>query len=387
MNRARLRDLGLTLGRLKPGEFNAITDVDGVRVGHATLVKGDGKLKVGKGPVRTGVTAVIPGAGDPFEERPVAGVSVLNGAGELTGAHQVQEWGLLETPILLTSALSVGACMDAIVRWSVDRHPSLGQAGDVICPVVGECDDSWLNDAAGRHVRPAHALAALEHAHGGEVDEGVVGGGTGLVAFDVKSGIGTSSRVLEKEDGGYTVGALVQANFGRLEDLRLGALGLGALLAPTFDPGPKRPRPGGSAKVILATNAPLLPHQASRLAARASLGLARTGSVAHHGSGEIALAFSTTARSVRSEKGLTRRWLAVADECLDPLFVAAVEATEEAVWNALCASEDMVGRDEHHIRALPLDEVRSILGKGRAKGGEGLSGPLAVAPAPNKSSA
>ena len=168
--------------------------------------------------------------------------------------------------------------------------------------------------------------------------------------------------MVDKDAGGYTVGALVQANFGRLEDLRLGALSLGGLLAPTFDPGPRRPRPGGSAQVIIATNAPLLPHQATRLAARASLGLARAGSIGHHGSGEFALAFSTTSRSVSSEKGITRRWLSVADEWMDALFLAAVEATEEAVWNGLCASEDMVGRDGHLVRALPLDDVRAILG-------------------------
>ena len=228
--RVRARALDLPLGRFRPGRFNSITDVEGVLVGHTTLIEGEGPLRPGKGPVRTGVTAIVPRGGNIFMERLHGGGFVLNGAGEVSGLTQVMEWGLLETPILLTNTMSVGAASDAMARIMVEQYPGIGGEHDVIIPVVGECDDSWLNDITGHHVREEHVRAAVSSAAGGPVAEGSVGGGTGMVTCDFKAGIGTSSRKLPETHGGYTLGVLVMSNFGKMHNLRVGGLPLGEVL-------------------------------------------------------------------------------------------------------------------------------------------------------------
>src|SRR5215471_1669784 len=231
--RARLRDLGFSIGRFPAGKQNAITDVAGVRVGHTTLVWGDGPLEVGKGPVRTGVTAVVPHP-SVFDSRVVAGGFVLNGAGEVSGLTQVQEWGLLETPILLTNTMAVGKVSDAAVKWMTRRWPTIGGEDDVVIPIVGECDDSWLNDAVGRHVRSEHVYRAIEQATDGKVQEGSVGAGTGLITCDFKAGIGTSSRRVEIGGITYTLGVLVQSNFGIMPSLRVDGAPVGEILGPLY---------------------------------------------------------------------------------------------------------------------------------------------------------
>jgi D-aminopeptidase len=363
--RARARDLGLFFGTGKPGPHNAITDVAGVRVGHTTLVQGQGKLAVGKGPVRTGVTAILPtpDSGDDgiFCQRMSAAGYVLNGAGEMIGLTQVQEWGLLETPIVLTNTLAVGVAHQAVVEHMLKEMPEIGQAHDTVIPVIAECDDSWLSDIAGGHVKGIHVHEALQRAASGVVAEGNVGGGTGMVTFDFSGGIGTSSRLLKPEEGGYTVGVLVQANFGRIVDLRMGGLPLGLLLEPEYNRIHKRGGDYGSIIVIVATDAPLVSHQLGRVAKRASLGIARTGTCAAHGSGEIVLAFSTGNRLPRTSARRVQTLQVLSDEHLDPIFRATIDATEEAIANAICMGADAVGVNHHRVPGLPLDRVREAV--------------------------
>lgn len=364
--RKRLRDLGLSAGRFPTGTLNAITDLPGVFVGHSTIVHGQGRRIRGAGPVRTGVTAILPQAGESFLKPAVGGAFVLNGAGEMSGLIQVLEWGLIETPVLLTNTLAVGTASDACVQYLVQRHPGIGDEHDVVIPLVGECDDSFLNDIAGGHVQTEHVLAALEGARSGPVAEGSVGGGTGMVSFDLKGGIGTSSRKLPASEGGYTVGVLVMTNFGRVEDLRIDGFPVGLHLAPRFATSPKRRNPDGSIIAVLGTDAPLTSHQVSRLCKRAALGIGRTGSYAAHGSGEIVLGFSTanTRRRDAEEREFTITVLS--DRFIDPLYQAVIECTEEAILNALCMAEPMEGLNDHLAPALPLDEVVALVR--RAKG-------------------
>jgi D-aminopeptidase len=359
--RRRVRALGLSIGDAEPGPLNAITDVEGVRVGHTTLIRGRGRLHVGVGPVRTGVTAVLPNAGNIFEQRVVGGGFILNGAGELSGFTQVQEWGLIETPILLTNTLAVGACSEGVVSYLVDQYPGIGLHHDVVIPVVGETDDSWLNDIAGRHVRAEHVYTAIEAAEGGPVEEGNVGGGTGMITCDFKGGIGTSSRVLPKKEGGYTVGVLVQSNFGRQEDLRLDGLAIGRLLGDWRGERQKRRVNYGSIIVVVATDAPLLSHQISRLCKRAALGVGRVGSYAAHGSGEIIVGFSTANTVPRAPRRRVFRMSILSDAHMDPLYRATIEATEESILNALCMATDMDGINNRFVPALPLEEVERLL--------------------------
>jgi D-aminopeptidase len=357
--RARLRDLGFSVGRIPTGAGNAITDVAGVRVGHSTLIWGEGPLDVGKGPVRTGVTAVIPHA-DVFENRVVAGGFVLNGAGEVSGLTQVQEWGLLETPILLTNTLAVGKVSDAAVKWMTRKWPKIGGEDDVVIPLVGECDDSWLNDAVGRHVRSEHVYKAIEQATGGKVAEGSVGAGTGLVTCDFKAGIGTSSRRVAIEGTDYVVGILVQSNFGVMRSLRVDGAPVGEMLEPAYR-DPRRERNAGSIITVLATDAPLLSPQLVRLCKRAALGIGRIGSFAAHGSGEIVVGFSTVNRVPRQTSKMTATLEVLLDEACDPLYEAVVEGTEEAIVNALCMADEMRGQSGHLAPALPLDRLSEIL--------------------------
>ena len=359
MSRARLRDLGFSIGRFPAGPWNAITDVAGVRVGHTTLVEGDGPLEVGKGPVRTGVTAVVPND-DIFGQRAVAGGFVLNGAGEVSGLTQVQEWGLLETPILLTNTMSVGKVSDAVVKWMTRKWPKIGNEEDVVIPLVGECDDSWLNDAVGRHVRSEHVYRAIEQAASGPVPEGSVGAGTGLITCDFKAGIGTSSRRVDIEGDVHTVGILVQSNFGVMRSLRVDGAPVGEALEPQFGE-PRREKNAGSIITIIATDAPLLSPQLVRVCKRAALGIGRCGSFAAHGSGEIVVAFSTANVVPRVASKMTAKLEVLLDEACDPLYEAIVECTEEAIVNALCMADEMQGPTGHVAPALPLDRLSAIL--------------------------
>src|SRR5262249_44266045 len=324
-------------------------------------IEGEGPLQPGKGPVRTGVTAIVPGGGNIFMERLHGGGFVLNGAGEVSGLTQVMEWGLLETPILLTNTMSVGVVSDAMARIMVEQNPGIGDEHDVIIPVVGECDDSWLNDITGRHVREEHVRAAVSSAASGPVAEGNVGGGTGMVTCDFKGGLGTSSRRLPDSVGGYTVGVLVMSNFGRMRDLRVGGLPVGDVLAPQFESTPKRRTSYGSIIAVLATNAPLLSHQLGHLSKRVALGIGRVGSYAAHGSGEIVISFSTANAVPPQSQKMVARVKFLLDTRMDPLYEATIEATEEAILNALCMAEGMDGVDGHYAPALPLEQVRELV--------------------------
>ncbi len=359
--RFRARELGISLGRFKPGRFNAITDVSGVLVGHSTIQRGAGALKVGRGPVRTGVTAILPNKSNIFDERVVGGGFVLNGAGEVSGLTQVMEWGLIETPIFLTNTLSVGAVSDGAVKYMVERYPGIGDEHDVIIPLVGECDDSWLNDVAGRHVKESHVYEAIQTATDGPVAEGNVGGGTGMICCDFKGGIGTSSRRLPDAHGGYTIGVLVMSNFGKMHNLRVGGLPVGEMLEERYRHMRRRVTSYGSIITVVATDAPLQTHQLNRLAKRAALGIGRVGSYAAHGSGEIVLAFSTANTIPRRTGKMVHRLKILLDQRMDPLYEAVMEATEEAILNALCMARDMEGVNGNFCPALPVAEVKSWL--------------------------
>ena len=347
--RARLRDLGIVLGSLPPGPLNAITDVGGVLVGQETIIRGDGRLRPGMGPVRTGVTVIRPHPGNLFREKVLAATHVLNGAGAMVGRTLVDELGVLDTPIFLTNTLNVGLVYDAAVQACCEESPEIGITAPSIIPLVAECDDSYLNDLQGRHVRAEHVKAALSRAQGGGVEEGAVGAGTGMTCYEFKGGIGTSSRRTQR---GHTVGVLVLANHGAREHLRVGGVPVG-LRIPDH-----RPQRGGEGSIIMAvaTDAPLASSQLRRLAVRATLGLARTGSTARDGSGDIAIAFST-AQQLREGADVTLRMTAE----INPLFQATVEATEEAILNALTAAVTMTGRDGNTVHALPLDRLRDLV--------------------------
>lgn len=364
--RRRLRDLGITVGTLPTGPLNAITDVTGVRVGHTTIVHGEGPLKVGQGPVRTGVTAIHPHEGSTFTVRVPAAIAVLNGAGEITGRSQVDETGLLDTPILLTNTFSVGAVHQACVEWLSEREPGIGTE-DFVVPVVAETFDGVLNDAAGQHVRREHVVAALNDATGGAVAEGNVGGGTGMVLFGFKGGIGTSSRRVAIGDNRYTVGVLVQGNFGIAEDLLVEGVPVGQIVEGEMPPLPRRrhrtPGGDGSVIVVIATDAPLADRQLGRLCRRGMLGLGRTGATARNFSGDLLLAFSNTPqnRLPRQISDPLLTSIRLADERIDDLFQATIEATAEAILNALTAAETMTGRDGITVPALPLDRLVDVM--------------------------
>ena len=352
--RVRARALGLSLGRLAPGPLNAITDVPGVGVGHCTLLA-TGPDEV---PIRTGVTAILPAADSLYERRMQAGSFVLNGAGEVCGLTQIAEWGLLETPILLTGTLSVNAVADALTRELIAENRALGITSDVVIPVVGECDDSWLHDARGCHVRAEHVRQALNSGSSGPVLEGNVGAGAGMMTCDFAGGIGSASRVVRYPEHSFTLGALVLSNFGTREELVMAGLPVGRMLAEQSREERRR-EVYGSIVVVLATDAPLLHAQLDRLCKRAALGIARTGGTAAHGSGEIVLAFSTQNRVPRQRQGSLMSLTCLYDAELDPLFQAAVEATEEAILNALCMAEEVTSLARHTCPALPLELVRS----------------------------
>jgi D-aminopeptidase len=359
--RRRARAVGIRIGHYPPGRFNAITDVPGVTVGHSTIIRGEGPLRAGEGPVRTGVTAILPHVGNVFDNRLVGSGFVLNGAGEVSGLTQVMEWGLIETPILLTNTMSVGTVSEAAAKYLVEHNPGIGAEHDVVIPLVGECDDSWLNDAAGRHVREEHVYRALESATAGPVIEGAVGGGTGMVTCDFKGGIGTSSRKLPQSEGGYTIGVLVMTNFGRMVDLRVDGVAVGEMLWPRYRALARRVDNYGSIITVVGTNAPLLPHQITRLCKRAAIGIGRAGSHAEHGSGEIVIGFSNANSVPRETRKMVYRMKVLLDRVIDPLYKATVEATQEAILNAMCAADTMTGHSGHTAPALPLDEVAELM--------------------------
>jgi D-aminopeptidase len=360
--RPRARDLGLAIGRLPSGPLDAITDVAGVRVGSVTLVAGDGPLRRGSGPVRTGVTVVVPHDG--FEPL-FAGCHRLNGNGELTGLEWVRESGCLTTPIGLTNTHSVGVVRDALVAAAVRER----EADEVMwsLPVVGETWDGVLNDIDGFHVRPEHARDALARAASGPVREGGVGSGTGMICHGFKGGLGTASRVVPP--GPWTVGVLVQANHGRRERLAVEGVPVGRIIGPEVVPLPGGgPQGAGSIIVVCATDAPLLPHQCNRLAQRCALGIGRTGGAGEHSSGDLVLAFSAVrqgvpASEVPDAEPVTIPLTMVVDSHLDPLFYAAIEATEAAIVNALLAAETMTGRDGITAHALPADRLLEAIGR------------------------
>ncbi len=349
----RLRDFGVIPGRLPTGPLNAITDVPGVRVGHVTLIEGDGPLVEGVGPIRTGVTAIVPHEGSLFRDKVAAGVFTLNGFGKATGFEQIRERGSLETPIILTNTLNVGRAADGLVAYMLRDHPEIGLTTGTVNPVVAECNDGFLNDLRGRHVAQEHVWAAIDGATSGSVAEGCVGAGTGTACFQFKGGIGTASRIVL--DGQFTVGALVQTNMGRRPELRVLGAPIGAQMLEAYmpEPGP------GSIIMVLATDAPLSATQLRRLAARGALGLARTGAISSDQSGDFVLAFSTTNRSAHIPAELVELAARVNDDstALDQFFLAAVESVEEAILNALVAAQTMTGRDGHTLHALPHDEL------------------------------
>ena len=425
--RPRARDLGVPFDGT-PGPLNAITDVEGVLVGHTTLISGNGKLVIGKGPVRTGVTAVLPRGTASMDRFSFAGWYSQNGNGEMTGTTWVEESGFLEGPVMITNTHSVGVVRDAVIAWRVAHGPADATDSWWSLPVVAETWDGWLNDINGFHVKPEHVFRALDSAHSGPVEEGAVGGGTGMVCNGFKGGIGTSSRKLPDKDGGYLIGVLVQCNYGTRQNLRIAGIPVGreiqsagpepyawvpsdlaergsiivvvATNAPLLPHQLKRvarrvslglgrngsiagipvgreiasaePEPyawvpsdlaeRGSIIVVVATNAPLMPHQLKRIARRVSLGLGRNGSIAGNDSGDIFIAFSTANPSASDVDHVVDLKM-VPNGSLDPLFAATVQATEEAVVNAMVAAQDMTGIDGHHVRALPHDQLRAVLAK------------------------
>ena len=359
----RARDLGVPFDGM-PGPLNVITDVSGVTVGHTTLIFGEGKLQLGKGPVRTGVTAVLPRGKDSMTNSVFAGWWSLNGNGEMTGTTWVEESGFLEGPVMITNTHSVGVVRDAVIQWRVNHAQPDPTSEWWSLPVVAETWDGWLNDINGFHVRPEHALHAIDTAASGPVQEGNVGGGTGMVCNGFKGGIGTASRKLDTKDGGYTVGILVQCNYGTKDNLRIAGIPVGREIAADV------PYAGtsfvnddhGSIIVVVATDAPLVAHQLKRLARRVSLGLGRNGSISGNGSGDIFIAFSTAnPGAVAADRVVDLKMLP--NDKLGPVFAATVQATEEAIVNAMIAAETMTGIENHKVIALPHDKLREVLKK------------------------
>lgn len=351
MSKPRARELGIPFEG-EPAALNAITDIPGVEVGHTTIVEGQS--------VRTGVTILHP-RGKRNHDPVYAGHFSFNGNGEMTGAAWIDEGGLLEGPIGITNTHSVGVVRDTIVEWQVQKGAIFQKWS---CPVVGETADGWLNEMNGFHVKAEHVMHAIESAASGPIAEGSVGGGTGMISFEFKAGIGTASRKIPDKLGGWSVGALVQANFGRRHQLTISGVPVGKHLHsdPPFTDG-KNPldKDEGSLIVILATDAPLLPHQLKRLAKRASLGMARTGSLGGNGSGDIYLAFSTANPMAANPASGIAQIQALSNEHIDPILFSCVYATEEAIVNAMIAAETMTGRDGLTIQALPHKELQSIL--------------------------
>ena len=361
----RARDLGIPFEG-EPGPLNAITDVAGIEVGHATIIRGDGELRVGEGPVRTGVTAILP-RGRASRGRVFGAWFTLNGNGEMTGTTWLRDRGILEGAVMITNTHSVGAVHEATIAWAQQNL----EAPDWSLPVVAETWDGFLNDINGFHVREEHVFAALDAARGGPVEEGSVGGGTGMRTFGFKAGIGTSSRIVEAGDGRYTVGVLVQSNFGSRRLMTIAGAPVGREipdltpeLGPHDQPAGDSDQDGdrdGSIIIVAATDAPLLPHQLNRFIRRASLALGRVGSIASNGSGDIFVAFSTANQEAAHNEGGVASLENLANNDINPFFEAIVQATEESIVNALVAGRDMVGVNGRTVYGLPHDRLREIL--------------------------
>src|SRR5438105_7725434 len=357
----RARDLGVSFDGT-PGKLNSITDVPAVEVGYTTLISGDGKLEVGKGPVRTGVTAIIPRGHDSLNDPAYAGYFSLNGNGEMTGTAWLEERGSLEGTRVITNTHSVGVARDAVIAWRI-KHGAPDTTGYWwSLPVVAETWDGWLNDINGFHVKPEDVFHALDTAHGGVIEEGSVGGGTGMICYEFKGGNGTASRqitIRSSKDAPprtFVVGVFLQANFGRRSQLVIGGVPIGKEI-----PGEVYKQENGSCIAVVATDAPLLPNQLKRLARRVSLGLARTGTVSGNGSGDLFIAFSTANPNAANSDQVTHNVQTIPNDLMDPLFAGVVQATEEAVVNALVDNQSMIGRDNHRVEALPHDRLREIL--------------------------
>ncbi|MFZ0804172.1 MAG: P1 family peptidase [Terriglobales bacterium] len=352
----RARDLGVPFDGT-PGTSNAITDVKGVEVGHTTLISGEGALQVGVGPVRTGVTAILP-RGKDSNDAVFGGWFTENGAGEMTGTTWLEDSGFLDGPVMITSTHSVGVVHDAVIAWKVKSGVRDPEGYWWSAPVVAETWDGDLNDVNGFHVKPQDAFHAIDTAHSGAVEEGNVGGGTGMICHEFKGGIGTASRVLSAANGGYTVGVLVQCNYGDRDQLRVAGVPVGR----EIQDNKVRNKDLGSIIVVVATDAPLIPTQLKRIARHVAMGLARDGSYAGNGSGDIFVAFSTANPGAISPSGL-RQITMLPNDSLDPIFLATVQATEEAVVNALVAAETMTGINNRTVIALPHDRLRELLKK------------------------
>jgi len=370
----RARDLGVPLDGT-PGKLNSITDVPGVEVGYTTLISGEGKLEIGKGPVRTGVTAIIPRGHDSLNDPVYGGYFSLNGNGEMTGTAWLDESGFLEGPIVITNTHSVGVARDAVIAWRI-KHGAPDTTGYWwSLPVVAETWDGWLNDINGFHVKPSDVFHALDTAHGGAIEEGSVGGGTGMICYEFKGGNGTASRQIDirPEGGGkdvpprtFVVGVFLQANFGRRPQLVIAGVPVGKKIpGEVYKSASADPSFGGeeigSCIAVVATDAPLLPNQLKRLARRVSLGLARTGTVSGNGSGDLFIAFSTANPNVASPDQISHAVETIPNDLMDPLFTGVVQATEEAVVNALVDNHSMTGRDDHYVEALPHDRLRELV--------------------------
>ena len=380
-DRVRARALGLHPGQLQTGPLNAITDVPGVKVGQVTLTQGEGALQPGQGPVRTGVTVIVP-RDDVWHKKVPAGAFVLNGTGEMTGLAWVAESGFLEYPIALTNTLNVPRVANGVISWMLKQYPGIGITDDTLTPVVAECDDGRLNDIQGRHVSETDVMRALDEASSGPVAEGSVGAGTGMISYGFKGGIGTASRRLPEANGGFTIGVLVNANHGRRPELTMGGVPVGqrysaaptqSSLSPDRNSSPihaSREGTSGNAEgsiiVVIATDAPLDSRQLTRLGKRAALGLARTGSTARHGSGDFMLAFSTGNIIPHYPSEPLFSLTHLADTHLNPVITATVEATEEASLNPLTAATTVTGRDGFRAEAISISRLRELLSSGSA---------------------
>ncbi len=361
--RRRARELGINIGRFPTGELNAITDVPGVRVGHRNVVFGHGRLVPGEGPARTGVTVIVPEQlfHDGFINRLFAGHFVLAAAGEMNGSVIIDELGIIEAPIALTNTISVGVVRDAVLHWLIKRYPSLGLTHDPVAPVVAECDDSYLNDMQGGHVREEDVWAALEGASGGPVAEGAVGAGMGMTCFDFKSGLGTASRLVTVGGATYTLGVLVLTNFGERWACNI----LGVPVGEEITGWTTTDTVEGSGVIVVATDAPMLPHHLRQLAKRAALGFGRAGSYASYGSGEFVITFSTANPVSRNHRRNTMPMdvMIGSRARMNPFYQASIEAVEEAVLNSLLMAETMEGRDGNVAYGIPIDELMAALKK------------------------
>ena len=362
-DRPRARDLGIIVGVLPPGQHNAITDVQGVRVGHCTIIRGSGALNPGNGPVRTGVTAILPHTRDLFLEKITGAVVRINGFGEVTNTQQIDEMGVMEGPIMLTNTMNVPRVADAVIDWAFENSDDMSVTTWGISPIVAETSDSYLNDSRGRHVQRAHVFEAIENARDGAVLEGAVGGGTGMICYEFKGGIGTASRIVPQELGGYTVGVLAQTNFGSRAKLRIDGVPVGRELID-YDERVQRGSQG-SVIVVVATDAPMTSRQLKRMGMRVTFGLARTGTQGGNTSGDFAICFSTARNRPHHSANNTLSLEQVVEDTalINKLFDAVVEATEEAVLNSLFKAETMMGRDDRIIHALPLAETVDIMRK------------------------